>query len=497
MAKGVNKIMGSNEMDNLILSENDEQETDRLLSEHLLQLSFHERNNVNEEIHGVRDRFPEWKEHPESVELSLINLDCEVQSILLKNSNKNSGLCLDHIPMNRELRLTFLRCELFDAKKAANRLVTYIRLVRERCACGGGITGCACGSIGEQGSDGRIRSKWFTKEEYSALKKGTIQLMPFRDRSGRRVMVFLTACFQISLLTRLKIILYLISGAAEDVESQKRGIVVMVWPGRLESSSVSDSGFHLSIHGRQKAIEVQMAFPLRLVCMHFGYASSPLLKLARIFLVAIMEHQSRVRFNSITGTKTEINYKIMGYGIHPVMLPVANNETIKIRNHVQWLEARKCIERNPYGTLKTTSTGGAIVECPGVNDVLFNRGKSCQYHPGNVTFRGLLESKKRQHLNANQTMKKEIASEIMEEVEIRSGRFLHWDKPGWWVEFEDRTEIRHKIATSLRDFNKQSRATENRQNNHSSTNVFLKRKRSSPDSSDSSSDCSCPRLMCD
>ena len=92
------------------------------------------------------------------------------------------------------------------------------------------------------------------------------------------------------------------SAAAEDVETQKRGVVVMVWPGTLESYSVSGSGFYFPIHGRQHAIEFQMAFPLRLVCMHFGYASSPLFKLMRIFLVAIMEHQSRVRFNSITGT---------------------------------------------------------------------------------------------------------------------------------------------------------------------------------------------------
>ena len=186
----------------------------------------------------------------------------------------------------------------------------------------------------------------------------------------------------------------------------------------------------------------------------------------------------------------------MSYGIHPTMLPITDNGIIKTRNYVKWLETRKSMEREPYGSLKATATGGAIVDCPGVNDVLFNRGKSCQYHPGNITFRGMLESKKHLHLAANQTMKREIAWEIMSEVESRNGRFLYCDKSGWWIEFENRMNIRHKVATSLRDFNKQIRASQNRQDTHCSTYVFQdqqqrKRKRDLPGNDDSLTDCSC------
>ena len=181
----------------------------------------------------------------------------------------------------------------------------------------------------------------------------------------------------------------------------------------------------------------------------------------------------------------------MGFGIHPETIPLTHNDTLKTRNHTQWLETRKLIERESYGSLiEAAEVGSAVVDCPGINDVLFHRGKMCKYHPGNVAFRGMLESKKCQHLAANQTMKKEIAYEIMVEVERRNGRFLYWDKSGWWVEFGNRSVIRHKVATSLRDFNKQTKAANNRQNTNSSTSVFR-----DPDAKKRKLLVSCPRLM--
>jgi len=498
-----NKIMRNNSnqwnnnphrQHNIDPSEYDEQEADRILAEELLQLSFDERNKIHEEIHGVRNAFLDSDEDSESMERYLYEMDGEVETTILEKIHR--GLRLEHIPTNRKLRLTFLRCELYDVKKAAHRLVTYIRTAREQCSCGGGVAGCACGSVGDGETGGRIQaSKWFTKEEHSTLKKGIIQLMPYRDRSGRRVLIPMAASFRLCTITRLKIVLYLITEASDDVESQKRGLVILIWPGMCESIPPSKSGI---TNDRLLRIgnDFEMAIPLRVVSIQFGYESSKLLKFARILLVAIMQKGNRVRFNIIDGTQTEINYKIMSYGIHPAMLPITDNGIIKTRNHVKWLETRECMEREPYGSLKATASGGAIVDCPGVNDVLFNRGKSCQYHPGNITFRGMLESKKHLHLTANQTMKREIAWEIMSEVESKNGRFLYCDNSGWWMEFENRIDIRHKVATSLRDFNKQTRASQKRQDTNCSTNVFRdqeqrKRKRDQPGNDDSSTDCSC------
>jgi len=182
---------------------NDSDEVDQLLSKELLQLSFKDRNNIKEEIHGVWNPFPEEKENPESLTRALLDLDRELISII--RSNNSNGVQEEHIPSNREFKLAFLRCELFDVQKAAVRLIAYIKVIRGYCCCGGGVDGCVCGSFGcGRNGGGRIQSsKWFTKEEYTVLKKGIFQLMPYRDRSGRRVFVVTTDVYAHSLNTRV------------------------------------------------------------------------------------------------------------------------------------------------------------------------------------------------------------------------------------------------------------------------------------------------------
>lgn len=203
--RGSGSSNGNNAWKDIGPSELEEQETDRLLSEELLRLSFRERNNINEEIHGVRNPYPVNKEEPEFIELSLLDMDCEVESILGRQDKANLGLRIHHVNNNRKLRLAFLRSELYDAKKAANRLVAFTRFIRARCACAGGVAGCNCGSIGDRDTGGRIiAEKWFDRQELSELRKGAIQLMPFRDQSGRRILVALSVCFKIRNATRVR-----------------------------------------------------------------------------------------------------------------------------------------------------------------------------------------------------------------------------------------------------------------------------------------------------
>jgi hypothetical protein len=113
------------------------------------------------------------------------------------------------------------------------------------------------------------------------------------------------------------------------------------------------------------------------------------------------------------------------------------------------------------------------IECPGVNDVIFrSAGKSCMNNPGNVVFRGIFENYHDEHVAANQTDKKNIVWSIVEQIENSNGKFLNWDKRGWWIPIHDRNEMRSKVAISFRDYNKQRRADLNQQLIKSSTYAF-------------------------
>jgi hypothetical protein len=192
---------------------------DDLLRNEMMKLSVKDRNGIYEEIHGVRCIAP--IETPEFLERSLIELNTELARIppsekrafchasststststltsTQNNNNYNYNYCNNqnnhninyninnHNNSNKktnyvdtdDFRLRFLRCELFDVRKAARRLVNYLDLI-------------AYGLPFEKGLvvlQRPITLSDLNDAEQSILRKGHLQLLPFRDRSGRRIL---------------------------------------------------------------------------------------------------------------------------------------------------------------------------------------------------------------------------------------------------------------------------------------------------------------------
>lgn len=169
-------------------------------------------------------------------------------------------------------------------------------------------------------------------------------------------------------------------------------------------------------------------------------------------------------FTQKTGEDIEISYQLMSYGIPVNLIPKTGTGNIKTKNFQQWLKTRKVIEE----TMEDTP-----IECPGMHDVVFRFGKSYLSHPGNATFRGLIEANFDEHNNATTTEAKvAVTWRIVEDIENRGGKFLVWDKRGWWKETTDRAQIRSKIAVSLKEHKKRVVARKNVQHNTSSTYQF-------------------------
>ena len=180
-----------------------------------------------------------------------------------------------------------------------------------------------------------------------------------------------------------------------------------------------------------------------------------------------------ISLSLLAGEQLELQYILMGFGIPVSMIPATGTGTLKTKAFMQWLKARKAIEalRKTEGSQDESSP--LIIECPGVRDVIFRSvGKSCMLNPGNVALRGIFEEYHSEHIQLGQTDKKKLVWKIVEEIEARNGRFLVWEKKGWWVPLKDRNEIRNKVATSLRGYNKQRKTEESRQYSKSSTYAF-------------------------
>lgn len=152
---------------------------DSLLSKELMKLSFNDRNNITEEIHGVQSLSID--ESPQIVDAALTQLQYEIDS--LSPCEKDAYSVAQTLPItyvnDSAFRLRFLRAEFFDAREAAKRMAGYLNIIHSL--------------FGIEVLKRPLRSTDFkSKEEKSLLRSGIVQLLPYRDRSGRRVMVILS-----------------------------------------------------------------------------------------------------------------------------------------------------------------------------------------------------------------------------------------------------------------------------------------------------------------
>lgn len=150
------------------------QKAEDLVTQDLLRLSFKDRNAIDEEVHGVNNLSRE--ETPELLHESMRQLSVELSKIPNKVAfDRSQRLFGNNTYVNTaDFRLRFLRCDYFDAKKAAVRMVNFLDFVDEL-------------FDGDLVLQRPIQLTDFSKAEMKMLRSGIYQLLPYRDRSGRPI----------------------------------------------------------------------------------------------------------------------------------------------------------------------------------------------------------------------------------------------------------------------------------------------------------------------
>jgi hypothetical protein len=152
----------------------------------LMRMSFANRNAVNEEIHGVHSMA--LTETSELIAGSLASMEqavaINVQVTQQELFSQQSTVIPAYVEAQRfrapyihqlDFRIKFLRAALFDPNKAAERLVGFSQLVRD-------ILGA------EALIKVPIQLSHLAFDEHSLLREANFQILPGRDRSGRRIM---------------------------------------------------------------------------------------------------------------------------------------------------------------------------------------------------------------------------------------------------------------------------------------------------------------------
>ena len=150
---------------------------DRTLAREMNGLSMKEREQRFEEMHGVSSFIDET---PSFVAEALWKLDQELASIPQKSAyNLAYSMDRSYVEDNK-FRLMFLRADLFDAKKAAERLVLFFE---KKLKFYGPATLVRSILMSDLGDD-----------DITTLKSGVFQILPSRDRAGRPILFLCSNC---------------------------------------------------------------------------------------------------------------------------------------------------------------------------------------------------------------------------------------------------------------------------------------------------------------
>ena len=210
----------------------------------------------------------------------------------------------------------------------------------------------------------------------------------------------------------------------------------------------------------------------------------------------------------LTDSDLETRYQLKSYGIPSQVFPITETASIKCVYHNQWMKTRKRLEEE-----KDSSEDTMLVECPGLNDVVFRKGSkvTSMENPGNRIFRDLictfLEEKGRvaeqlrqeesqeidllrvpgsfetmqstaepaaatispptlspatstSSIDAKKNTGKAFCDWLVDYIEQeRKGRFLDWNnKVNGWVVMSDKVQTSRKASTTLYNWGKRLHA---------------------------------------
>ena len=164
----------NNDKDTILPNPSAQMQIDDLLSKDLLKLSMQDRNAITEEIHGVQTIAR--NESPSMIQNALQNLQYSIDALPIGEKNaylRGQNMYPNSYINTPEFRLRFLRCDLFDPQKAANRMVNFLDIMLDL--------------FGDYILKRPILLSDFSWDELQVFRRGHLQLLPYRDRSGRRI----------------------------------------------------------------------------------------------------------------------------------------------------------------------------------------------------------------------------------------------------------------------------------------------------------------------
>jgi CRAL/TRIO domain len=262
-------------------------------------------------------------ETPELIESKLAEFEEEVEKIPL-GKRESLLLAQEKCPdqLTRAYKLKFLRADTFNAKLAAKRYVNSWTVRRE--------------IGGDERAFLPLTLDGVVKDDAVPLKLGMLQIVGTKDPAGRSIL-FLNPAMQNWDVTNIhamaRAAAYTLMAALEDEETQRKGIVVLVWPKNEKFSQVRKEFIWLL------ASSIKGAMPVRLAGIHM--CQPPLFfRVVYPFAQLVLGERLRKRLMLHPGSQKDMLKTLAPYGLTKEVLPTELGGDI-VLDHDKWLEQRR------------------------------------------------------------------------------------------------------------------------------------------------------------
>jgi hypothetical protein len=406
---------------------------ERALAEDLNSLTFEQRQQIDEEIHGVAD---EVRETPEFIAGKLQAMRDEARKLPLgqRKAYDRAVFLRPQIETDDSFHLMFLRAKRFVPEEAACLMAIYFQSKLEL--------------FGEALLVQHITWVDMTPQDQEFVRSGGYLHLRGKERKGRIILYSRVFSWDLSdPMAIVRGIWYVNSAIESDPEQQRRGAVVLFdLMGQSTHSLVEIVRFFAMV---QKHVETIL---FRVDSVHILY-DNPALNGFFKSLFGVIRQDFRLRHRCHFGSNLEIQYSLRTFGIDIKDCVGPGIDAVwKEIIQRQWNERLRAEEEWRRKEEPFTRPTSKIALYPNKHDIILGRSKIAPTWPGNLMYNKLIESQAPRYVSVhgqNRVEKTLIAFQTIHVLRHEYGaRFLSRKEQYW--EAAEEAEVQPKVSQSLR-----------------------------------------------
>jgi hypothetical protein len=252
----------------------------------------------------------------------------------------------------------------------------------------------------------------------------------------------------------MRVVYYILMAALEDEETQKRGLVCVVYNVEPKSPLANDPRIYLNVY------QLLPKLPIRMMGAHYCVQDSNLRNFMSSIRIA-MSREIRLRSRVHHGSHEECIYALLTFGIPRKCFPISTSGELLIEKHGEFLAMQQkretlaaLVHRNTTDFDFSHQPSRIIV--PKNLDVLLGRGRPFHEHTGNMRCNFEVMAAMEEYERVSRNDKTGIARSVIARIKDCGGRFLKRNE-GIWEEVDD-SEALKKISHSFRTLRQLSKA---------------------------------------